>query len=399
MPDSASLAFHPLRFVAERDGVLVGRPDTESYAVLPADGAQLLRHLADGMPVAEAVSWYQATYAELVDIADFIGTLRELGFVREDGEQAAAPPRVRFQRLGSLAFSPPLWICYLSLVAACAVMMSRHPQVLPRPGNIFFVRSLIVVQLVVFATQVPALAWHEWFHVLAGRRLGLPTRLTVGRRLFFAVFETHLNALLGVPRRRRYLPFLAGTVADVLLFSALTLLAAADLSGSLAWVGRLALAVAYVTLLRISWQLCVFLRTDFYYVLTTALGCTDLAAASAAYLRGLGGRVGLWAVRRRPDGEFSARDTALAPWFGLLTVIGLIAAFVLVGMAICPALAEFAARLWQGISSGTVGGSRFWDSAGSLAITLTELAVLPLLAGRHARGQRRDKPQTKEALT
>jgi hypothetical protein len=398
MPDIAPLAFHPLTFVAEHDGVLVGRQDTESYAVLPEDGAQLLHRLVDGMPVAEAVSWYQATYAEPVDIADFLLTLRELGFVREDGEPPAAPQRVRFQRLGSLAFSPPLWICYLGLVVACVVVMSRQPRLLPRPGNIFFIRSLIAVQLAVFATQMPALAWHEWFHVLAGRRLGLPTRLTVGRRLFFVVLETRLNALLGVPPRRRYLPFLAGMLADLVLFSGLTLVAAADRSGPLAWAGRLALAAAYVTLLRLAWQLCVFLRTDSYYVLTTALGCTDLAGAAAAYLRSLADRTGLWRGGPRPDTEFSARDRALAPAFGLVTVVGVTAMFALAGIAIAPAIVEFFTRLGQGLASGRVGAS-FWDSTGSLVITVTQLAVLPLLVGRRARKQRRNKPQTKEALT
>ena len=96
MSEIASLAFHPLTFVADHDGVLVGRPDTDSYVLLPDDGAQLLRHLADGMPVAEAVDWYRVTYAETVDIADFLTAVRELGFVRQPGEEAAAPERPAF---------------------------------------------------------------------------------------------------------------------------------------------------------------------------------------------------------------------------------------------------------------------------------------------------------------
>ena len=238
MSEIAPLAFHPLTFVAERDGVVVGRPDTESFAMLPADGAQLLRRLADGMPVAEAATWYQATYAEPVDMADFLTGVRELGFVREHGEDAAAPRPVRYQRLGALAFSPPLWACYGAVVAAGAVTMARHPELQPRPEHVLFVRSLVVVQLVILVAQLPAVLCHEWFHVLAGRRLGLPTRLTVGRRLFFVVVETHLDGLLGVPRGRRYLPFLAGLVADGVIFSLLTLAAAAtDQAGTLPVIG------------------------------------------------------------------------------------------------------------------------------------------------------------------
>lgn len=290
--------------------------------------------------------------------------------------------RARYQCLGALAFSPPLWICYLAVVAACAVTMARHPQLLPRPENVLFVRSLIVVQLVIFIAQLPGMTFHEWFHVLAGRRLGLPTRLTVSRRLFFVVFETHMDGLLGIPRRRRYLPFMSGLIADGLMFSTLTLVAAAvDQAGALPVIGRLALAVAYLTLLRMAWQLCVFLRTDTYYVLTTALGCSNLAEAASAYLRG---RISRRRARPWRDGAgawFSARDRALAPWFALVTVVGTIAAFALAGVAVLPAIAEFATRLASGLSAGTLSG-RFWDSAGSLAITITQFAVLPLVAGR-----------------
>lgn len=384
MSQTAPLAFHPLTFVTERDGVLVGRPDTESYAMLPADGAQLLRQLADGMPVAEAASWYQATYAEPVDMADFLTALRGLGFVREHGDDTAAPRPVRYQRLGALAFSPLLWICYVAIVSACGVAMARNQQLLPRPGNVLFVRSLIVVQLVIFFAQVPGTAFHEWFHVLAGRRLGLPTRLTVSRRLYFLVFETHLDGLLSLPRRRRYLPFMSGLVADGLTFSVLTLVAAAGQAGALLVIGRLALAVAYLTLLRMAWQFCVFLRTDTYYVLTTALGCSNLAEAATAYLRDLVSRRQARPWRDGAATGFSARDRALAPWFALVTVVGTIAAFALAGVAVLPAVVEFAIRLGSGLSSGTLSG-RFWDSAGSLAITVTQFAVLPLVAGRRRR--------------
>lgn len=390
MSEIAPLAFHPLTFVAERDGVVVGRPDTESYAMLPADGAQLLRQLADGMPVAEAATWYQATYAESVDMADFLAAVRGLGFVREHGEDAAAPRQVRYQRLGALAFSPPLWICYLAVVAACAVTMARHPELQPRPESVLFVRSLIVVQLVISIAQLPGMVCHEWFHVLAGRRLGLPTRLTVNRRLFFVVFETHLDGLLGIPRRRRYLPFMAGLLADGLTFSVLTLIAAvADQAGGPPVIGRLALAIAYLTLLRMAWQFCVFLRTDTYYVLTTALGCSNLAEAANAYLRGLVSRRPARPWRDGTGAQFSARDRALAPWFALVTVVGTISAFALAGFVVLPAVVEFATRLGSGLSAGTLSG-RFWDSTGSLAFAITQFAVLPLIAGRRRRTARKD---------
>lgn len=381
-----ALQFHRLTFVDELDGVLVGCPSIESYAVLPADGAELLRRLVDGMPTTQAASWYQTTFGERLDMDDFVATLHDLGFVRDEGEEPAPPQQVRYQALGRAVFSPPAWICYAGLVVAAVVVMAANPHVRPAPHNIFFITSLLGLQVLLTLAQGPAMLWHEWFHVLAGQRLGLPSRLRLSRRMYFAVIETQLNGLLGVRRSKRYLPFLAGMLADLLLFSALTLAAAADAAdGRLSWVGGFGLAVGYATLLRMAWQLLVFLRTDLYYVFTTALGCTDLHAATSAYLRERFGRLPGVRPAKRDASEWSARDTAMAPWFALVTVLGVAFLVAVAAFAIVPVLVEFVARLIEGLATGNVAGTGFWDSAVTLTIIVVEFFVLPILAGRSER--------------
>lgn len=386
MPDTG-LAFHPLTFVAERDGVLVGRADTDSYALLPEDGVELLRRLVDGMPLDEAAAWYDTAYGETVDIADFVETMQELGFVRDPGEAVARqPPPVRFQAWGRAAFSPLGWLCYALIAVLAVVVMVRDPHVRPQPGNVFFVGSLVVVQLSLTVLQMPMALWHEWFHVLAGRRLGLPTSLGVGRRLFFFVFETRLSGLLGVPRSRRYLPFLAGMLGDAVLFGLLTLAAAADFGAGPAWIGRLALALAYTILPRIAWQFLFFLRTDLYYVLTTALGCANLHEVASALLRHRLRRLprvrgGDWT---EPD-RWTDRERSLAPWFALLTAAGTLVLLITMAFVTVPLTIDFVDRLADGISHRSLGDGRFWDSTVSLLIAVLEFVLLPLFAGRSRR--------------
>jgi hypothetical protein len=380
------LEFHPLTYVTEPDGVLVGRADTESYALLPADGAELLRRLADGTPLPEAEVWYRTAFGEPVDMADFVETLHELGFVRESGERVAEAAPVRLQALGRAVFSPLAWIVYALIIAACVVVMVRDPQLRPHGRNLFFSPSLVIVQLVLAVVQMPLALWHEGAHVLAGRRLGLPTGLGVGRRLYFFVFETRLTGLLGVPRARRYLPFLAGMLADAVLFAALTLVAALDFADGPSWAGRLALAVAFLCLPRLVWQFLVFLRTDVYYVLVTALGCGNLHEVAKACLRH---RLRVLPGTRRPDWEedrWSPRERALAPWFAVLSAVGVGFLLAGAGLLLFPVMAEFVTRFAAGLAHGTLGGARFWDSVVAVLIAVLEFAVLPLLAGR---GERR----------
>lgn len=384
------LKFHPLTFVEERDGITVGRSDTESYAVLPADGAALLRRLAEGMPLSDAADWYRAKFGEFVDMTDFVATLHDLGFVRVEGEELADPPKVRFQALGRAAFSPVAWVCYISIAVGCVLVMTAHPQLRPHAQNVFFSSSLIVVQIGLALAQLPAVLWHESFHVLAARRLGLPSRLGISRRLYFVVLETELNGLLGVPRKQRYLPFLAGMVADVLLFSGLTLFAAADVSGGLSWAGRLALALAFTVLLRLAWQFYMFLRTDLYYVFVTALGCTNLHEVASAYLRGRFD----WLPGVRPSTEdeasWSPRDRQMAPWFALLAIGGVGFLLMTAVFVIAPVVMEFGTRLGSALAIGAVGGARFWDSVVFLLIVTLEFVVLPLLVGRRHNHPRHD---------
>ncbi|MFI6130838.1 hypothetical protein [Micromonospora sp. NPDC051141] len=376
------LEFHPLTYVPERDGITVGRVDAASFAMLPEDGVALLRRLAGGMPVDEAEQWYRRTYGETVDMADFVAAMRELRFVRAEGEPLATRPKVRFQRLGRLAFSPLAWVVYLLVTGAAVVAMVNRPELRPQADHVFFVPSLLGVQVGLALCQSPAILWHEFYHLLAARRLGLPTRMRIGRRLYYVVVETELDALLTVPARRRYLPMTAGLLADAVLFGALVLAAAADLSDGLSWPGRLALAVAYTVLLRMSWQFYVFLRTDMYYVATTALGCTNLDEVSRAYLRDRFGWLP-W-VRRADwtDGDWSPRDRRLAPWFALVTCAGVGVLLVTVALWTAPLIWEFGTRVLSALVNGSPTGPGFWDSVASLLLVTFELVLLPLLAGR-----------------
>ena len=80
----------------------------------------------------------------------------------------------------------------------------------PRTENVFFTESLVIVAIAVFAGQLALTLLHEVFHVLAGRRLGIRSRVRISRRMYFVVLETNLDGLAVVERRRRYLPILAG---------------------------------------------------------------------------------------------------------------------------------------------------------------------------------------------
>jgi hypothetical protein len=382
-----ALAIHALSFVADGDEVVVGRLDTGSYAVLPQDGAELLKRIADGMSLGDAAQWYEATFHEPVDVDDFVETLRELGFVRDDPMvEPEQPAPVRFQRLGRILLSAPAWFCYAAVFAVWVVAAARHSDLRPSPHQVFFTRSLLAVQLVITFLQVPLILAHESFHILAGRRLGLPSKLRLSNRLTYVVAETQINGLMSVPRRKHYLPFLAGMGCDLVIFAGLGLVADAtrQADGTFPLTGRLCLALAFTVAVRFGWQFQLYLRTDLYYVFATALNCHDLHDASKALLKNR-----IWRALGRRDRivdeeQWTPRDRAVGRFYGPFLVLGVGTFVGLTVFVSIPVGAKYFSIAWDTITSGHID-AHFWDGALSLGFNVAQIVALVVLS----RGKRR----------
>lgn len=377
MPDQY-LTIAPLTFVDEHDGVLVGRPDRDSYAVLPADGAALLRRLQAGDSIEQAEEWYRATYGEDLDMEGFVESLDDLGFLSGEPATTAGHSTVFQQRLGAAILSRFSLIIGAAVVLVWLVVIIDQPDLAPHPSQVFFINSILAAQVMMVVGQIPLLGLHESFHVLAGWRAGLPSRLGISSRMFFIVFETHLNGLLSLPRRRRYLPFLAGIYFDLVFIAACGLTAALSRGpdGSISWFGRLALAVAFPVLMRMAWQGLLFLRTDLYYLIAAVLGCHDLDGAARIKGRNLW-RL-LRGLPRLDESDWSDRDRAVARWYAPAAGLGAVVLTISTGLVI----KQLIEAAWRIFAAGFGAGLRdphFWDVTISLAICVGQLLLLLVL--------------------
>lgn len=385
------LSLRPLVYLEEGDEVTIGSPETESYAVFPADGAELVRMLSDGVSPRQAAADHQEAHGESVDILDLLSVLADLDFV-QDSTGPAAPTAVRWQQLGRALFSPPAWFCYALVTSLWIMQMVRHPELVPHRGALFFTSSYTVISLVLFLGQIPLLALHESFHALAGRRIGVRSRFSVGRRLTYVVFETSLPGLVAVPRRKRYLPILAGMMADVLATAGLTLVAAAVRApdGALPLVGRLCLALACSTVLRLFWQLFFYLRTDLYVLLTTALGCTDLHGAAAGRLHNA---VRRWTGKPAVDlSAFSPADRRAARWYAWLLPTGYALTLVSFATVVVPTAYQLLTGLFGRLRTGAPV-TAILDSVTLLALLFAQLLAIAVMVLRDRRARRAAAPQ------
>jgi hypothetical protein len=389
----APLAFHVLSFLAEGDEVTVGRLDEGSFVVLPKDGAALLRRLYDGQTPSQAAEWYLATYGESVDIADFVSDLGELGFVRQqNGSTPAQPAPVRWMRLGRAIYSPFGAAAFVALIAAWLVAMVRSPDLVPGYDHLFFTRYLSVIAVTLFVAQIPLILVHEASHALAGRRLGLRSRLSIGRRLYFVVFQTTMDGLVAVPRRKRFLPILAGMLTDIAVLAVLALVADATRrgDGDFSTVGLVALGVAYPVLLRLIWQCWFFLQTDVYYLAVTVLGCFNLQATSKQLLANRWSRLRGRPARHDPQ-SWHPRDAAVARWYSNVMLAGYVFALATLALTLPPVTIRVIDNLGPRLTGGGSGGG-LADSVLFLMMAVGEIGLACVLFLRERRSRQAALP-------
>jgi hypothetical protein len=381
LTERSRLTLRQLSVVADGDAeFLVGDPQTGVYVALPAIGVLVIEQLRGGATLGEAGQVASAGAEADVDVLDFANTLLELGFVAEvDATSIAAasdaPPRrwiagVR-PELARPLFTRFAWACYAALFLGCVLLMMLEPGYLPRPDDLYFLPSPVLSIGVLAVWAMLSTAAHEAAHWLAARAEGVPARFSIGRRLYFLVFETDLSRLWGLPRGRRFGPLLAGLAYDTVMLSALLTIA---LISPDAAVDRVAAALVAVEVSGILFQCLVFLRTDLYAVLVMLFGCRDLWRVNSLELRRMFGRLN--AEQAAELAGAHPRDLRVATWFRWLSVVGFVAATGYFAAFVVPALWTLLGWIAASLSDSAPTSARFWQSIIFAALALLPAALL-----------------------
>jgi len=216
--------------------------------------------------------------------------------------------------------------------------------------------------------------------------------LRFGHRFYYVVLETALDGLVAVPRCKRYLPILAGMLADTLVLSAFIIAASLTrgTGGALSAEGRLCLAFAFATLLRLAWQFLFYLRTDLYVLISTVLGCVDLHTTAKRMLRHRFSR--LLGRGRQPADDWHPADRRAAQWYSWLIVVGYaVSAAMIILVAVPIAYRMFSGALGRLTGDSRASGPELLDSAVFLALNFQQVALTVWLAIREQRLRRKAK--------
>jgi putative peptide zinc metalloprotease protein len=349
-------------FASRREGqyITIGDVDRGAFVTIPAEGLDLLNALSAGKTVGQVVRLYEQVHGETPDVEDFLTALAEHGFVsapdqehakaRDDQTVTPAAPRIS-PAIARRLVGAPVVSAVAVAVAFGVVLSAIEPGLIPGPTVLVFHRHFAELSTCLVAFSLITVMLHEVGHLVAARASDVPARIGLSYRLWIVVAETDMSGIWLAAKRRRYLAFLAGPLIDAASAALLLGLLWADRQGWLAisptfrqFIG----AALWTYLARLLWQCCVFVRTDFYYVLATALDCKRLLADTEDLLRNQLARL----RRRAPVVDQSAiprHEQRAIRAYAVLWLAGRVFALASLVLITLPVLAGYLAQITKAL--------------------------------------------------
>ncbi|MET7875938.1 hypothetical protein ABZS52_03305 [Micromonospora profundi] len=388
----------------EGDDFILGRHDLGVYVAVPEPGAVFVRALQAGGSIAAATDRASTAAGTVVDGGEFLDGLAAAGLlddVSDDGDTEASAPTGRPRgtvrwiegvspRVARVFFGWPAWLLYAGAAAASVTMLVIEPALRPSYEHVWWLADPVLAVLLYLPIGFALAALHEIWHWLAGRAVGIPATFRISRRGIYLVFETDLSQLLTVSRRARYGPFLAGMAFDVTALALALTLRYAHVVGVAtmpAALDRLLRVVVLYLIFSVVWQWAgVFLRSDGYAVLANALKCHNLYRATVLTTK--------WRLWRLTDDErveldaIGPRDRAVARWFGLVYLAGIVVMWWMVVTFAVPFAIAMGAWVMANLSAFSPASVAFWESSVVLVYLVFGLIAPVVIALRERRLRR-----------
>ena len=363
--DHSVVTLYPLNIRKDKKNYIVENIESGEFFEMPAICIDAIGLITKGCNLAEIEDTLKLRYPdEEVDIKCFIHDLLELGLISSlDGKDILRDQLNRKERSGLVWISPKVGRfffnkftsrLYLTTFIASLLIFLLNPNLFPTYKDIFVFELMMNNIFAFLSITFLLVVVHEIGHVLAVRAEGLPTRIEVGHRLVFVVLETDMSRVWSLPPNKRNRLYLAGMYFDgvILLIGLLGQM----LFPANSLVVGMAQMIVFSTFIRIIFQCCVFMKTDFYYILENETGCYNLMENGQNFLK----RWLPFLPAVKTSESFEGEDRLVKP-FAVFYLIGVgITIAVLVGYNI-PLIIHAGILVVPGFSE-SVNSILFWDA-------------------------------------
>lgn len=357
----------------------IGDPHIPKFIRVP-EPAVLVIELADGNRTLHDIKeLIQQEKGIDVNVVDFVSKLLALGLVFSiDGrkiveyETSQAPRQESWQvRVGRILYHKWMARLYMMNVVVVILLYAFNPSLLPHFRDAFVLNGIGANALLIFVISSIQIVIHECGHFFAAVSRGVKTNIRFSIRYVFVAVETQMTGLWAHPKKKRYVPYLAGMAWDctLLLICLLVQLSAIEST----FVFELFRLIALALFFSIVSQFLFFLRTDVYYVVVNWTNSANLHQSSKTFLRSIipykrEESKGQW--ERLPSGEKrAARVFSFFYIFGIATLT-----FMLISFTI-PASITGLSMAFHQVAHFAVDSVTFWDGAIILTLMLIRLSL------------------------
>ncbi|MBU7047448.1 MAG: hypothetical protein HXS54_13525 [Theionarchaea archaeon] len=373
--DESTVTFHNLFRGEEEDGmVMVGRRDIGSYVTVPVEALEVIDLLDSGKPVGEVIKFTQEKYGEDIGVAEFVQEMivnemvKTIDKVEIPTTSQPQKDMLSFitQKHVSWLYSKYAWVVYGLLALVCAAIFVLNPHYIPHYQDFFFHPWYSVAVIFWFFFGWLLIAYHEMSHLFAARAVGTEGYFSLSNRLVFIVAQTNLGNIWTIPRKKRYIVYMAGMAWDtVLLFVMLMLLLLTDYN----MIGLPPLGYAFVKSMvfagvwALIWQFRFNMQTDIYYVVANFFKCTNLLPDAQGNIKNFLSRF----IKRIKKTDFSntqESEMRAVNWYTLLYFVGTSVTIATFFLRSLPLFIVQIQRAVDGITTGfTANSELFTDGA------------------------------------
>ena len=358
------LILHDIKISKDNKHFIVEDLSTQEFYEMPQICIDALDLIQEGYNLGEIEKrLLKAFPEEEVDLIDFGSQLLELNLVQSIDGKEIIYNKVKNSKLGFEWISPRVGQFFFNrysnylygiIFVFNIVIFCFRPSLFPHYKDLFVFNVLSLNIIVLGLLSLLFVLVHEMGHILSIRSFGLPTRLGIGHRLYLIVFETDLSLAWKLPPKQRNRLYLAGVSFDnVVLFIALMLQLFAPIQSNI--ISGIIGLVIFDVIIRIIFQVCIYMKTDFYFLFENLTGTYNLMDNSIQSLKAL--------FLRSP-----VKNNAL--FHGEEKIVNLYSVFYLVGVSVTlglfslyylPQLLYMIINILPGFSS-PVRETSFWDA-------------------------------------
>lgn len=270
---------------ADDEGLyIIGSETSESFFKAPKIGCDIICLIKKGYTINKI----KPLIKDDVDYLDFLQAIDSMGLIKSFGsfERKKQVPIRYGLKFKQKFFYPPYTklifnsmtkkYCYLAgtiiiLIAIIESVFWGQP-ILPTVDAVFSFPNLLYSLIIIYTLDIFLGITHETGHLLAARHFGLNNvNINIGRRLVSLVYQTQLPGIWKLNSSQKHVIYLAGILMDVyvlVLFKFLSFIALYYDLNYLYLISNIGILLIFLGFL---FELKIYMRTDFYYLLADFL--------------------------------------------------------------------------------------------------------------------------------